>query len=266
MTHQPAAPDAEPDSHRWIKKIWVMVLVGALAVAVWGVVQAVNTSPTGSEVGQAGTQSQAANPTGSAAAPATAGPTSTAGTTPSASPTAKPSAPAASKSAAAKPTAAAPTTPGSGPDLGKDAALAAVPQPVAAPVPLDKAVTVNPGLGVSVDNIAAVDGVAEGIGEIAGPAIRFTVVVANNSGKDLTTNNFAVTVEYGKDKIPAVQLSGPGTAAFPPVIANKQTASATFVFNVPLAQRQQVRILTSLNASSPIAAFEGAVSVSKGTP
>ncbi|MHA7269826.1 hypothetical protein [Arthrobacter sp. HLT1-20] len=256
MTNQQPGPAVVEENRRWTKKIMVVVLVGALALAAWAIAAALGGTPAGNDVGLAGTQSQQATPSTSASGSAAANPSAP----PSPSPPAQSGAPEPAKTPAAVIPSKSPA------EVTKEAALAAVAQPIAAPVPLDKVVTVEPGLDVKVSNIAAVDGVAQGVGEIAGPSIQFTVVVVNNSGQDVPGNNIAVTVEFGKDKSPAVQLSGPGTVAFPAVIANKQTATATFVFNVPLDQRQQVRILTSLNASSPIAAFEGAVSVSKGTP
>lgn len=260
MTNQQPGPAVVEESRRWtkktIRKTMVVVLVCALAIAAWAIAVAVGGTPAGNEVGLASTQTQQAAPSTSASGSAAANPSAP----PSPSPPPQSGVPEPAKTLPAVIPSKSPA------EVSKEAALAAVAQPIAAPVPLDKVVTVEPGLDVKVSNFAAVDGVAQGVGEIAGPSIQFTVVVVNNSGKALQSNNIAVTVEYGTDKSPAVQLSGPGTAAFPAVIADKQTATAAFVFNVPLDQRQQVRILTSLNASSPIAAFEGAVSVSKGTP
>lgn len=260
MTNQQSETAEASNNRRWTKKILVAVVVCALAIAVWGIAQAANQSPAGSDLGATGLESQQSSSTASASA------TAAASATPSSGKTAQPSTPAAAPQPATATAPPAPKATEQEPALSKDAALAAVPQPIATAVPLDQAVTVTPGVGVKVSNIAPVEGVAQGVGEIAGPSIQFTAVVVNNTGGDLASNSIAVMLEYGKDKIPAAQLSGPGVVAFPDVIANKQTATATFVFNVPLDQRQQVRILLSPNASSPIAAFEGAVSASKGTP
>lgn len=256
MTNHQSRQSVPSERRRLAKTLILILLACALALGVWALVQSMGRAATPETPALAGATIDSVSPRPQAStAPATAG-------TQSAPPTAK---------ATAKPTpSAAPKTPPqaapSAPPVGKDAALAAVPQKVAPPVPLNKAVSVQLGVGLSVNTIEAVDGQAQGIGEIAGPAIRFNATVTNSSGAELPAASISVLVEYGKDNTPAAELSGPGKTEFPSVIAKGQSATATFVFNVPVEQRDQVRILISLNASSPIAAFEGAVPVSKGTP
>lgn len=150
------------------------------------------------------------------------------------------------------------------PSVGKDADLAKVEQPVLKPVPLEDSSAIVTGLSATVKDLTAVDGTAQGIGEIAGPAIRFSVVLDNKTAKELSTASTVVTVDYGGAQIPAAPLSGPDVADFPVSVGPGKSVTGTFVFNVPNDQRGQVRILVNYQASLPVAAFEGAAPSNKG--
>lgn len=254
----------EAQHRRWPKKFLAVVVVCVVALVIWGVIQSMGRTSTAAEIsptsaGTNGPPSAVATPTTKAA------PSSAATDAPgeSSAPESPAPEPVAEPTAAPAPT-PEPTPlpeqelPGE-PSLSDDAALAEIPQAVASPVPLDDAAAVKSGLDAKVTNMAAVDGEANGIGEIAGPAIRFSVEVTNDTDADVSTNSVVVSLEYGKDATPAGQLSGPDIADFPPVISKGKTATATYVFNVPVADRGLVRILLSVDASLPIAAFEGAL-------
>jgi hypothetical protein len=137
------------------------------------------------------------------------------------------------------------------------AELGEIKQPVSAAAALDQPVAIDPSVEAHLGPLESVDGQAEGIGEVSGPAVRFLVTMTNKSGKDLPTNNTVVTANAGPDETPVLQLSGPGATSFPAVIPAGQEASATFVFLVPPELRGQVRIFVNYEASSPIAAFAG---------
>lgn len=139
------------------------------------------------------------------------------------------------------------------------AELAEVSQPVSEPVELDETATLTKGLSAEVTDLEAVDGEAEGIGEVAGPAVRFTITLANNTDKPISTDSTVVNVEAGPDAIPALQLSGPGGTSFPNVIEPGESGSATLIFNLPPDLREDVRIYLNHQADLPIAAFTGAV-------
>ena len=253
MTLHIEEPENRPHHNWWNKKVFFVVVAAFLAIGVWGVAQSMDRTSTVSEAAPSNAITSGPAPTMDAA-PASVAPSASA----SASPTATGTATATATEPAPVP---APTSAPAGvePPLSNDAALAAVPQAVAPPVALAAPATVKTGLSAKVTNISAVEGEAKGIGEIAGPAIKFTIEVTNNTGADVSTNGVSVTVEYGKEAIPAGQLSDPVTADFPPVIAKDKSATATYVFSVPVDQRSLVRILLSLEASLPIAAFEGAL-------
>jgi|GEM_PF-1838513 len=135
--------------------------------------------------------------------------------------------------------------------------LATIAQPVAPAVPLTEKKTVKSGITATITELQAVDGVATGIGEISGPALRFKVTVTNGTAAALKLGTALVTLTYGKDNTPASTLSGPGATEFPLTVAARGSASSTLVFGVPTDQRSDVRISFSLDALTPIAVFEG---------
>lgn len=138
--------------------------------------------------------------------------------------------------------------------------LADIPQPVASPVELDAKKTVRTGVAAAVSGLESVQGEARGVGEIAGPALRFTLTVTNDTDKELSLASALVNVTFGTDETPAGELSGPGTAAFPGSVAPGGTAEAVYVFSVPADSRDDVRIYFNLEAETPIAAFAGKAS------
>jgi hypothetical protein len=152
------------------------------------------------------------------------------------------------------------TADGSGPRIAasSDVKLANVAQPVAAPVPLDHAAAVQDGVTADISGLESVRGQAQKPGEVAGPSLRFTVTIHNGTDEPISTANVVVNVGAGHDDLPAISLSGPDVSAFPAAIAPGQSGSASFVFLVPVAQRDIVRILVNFRVDSPIAAFEGA--------
>ena len=142
--------------------------------------------------------------------------------------------------------------------------LAATPQSTAAPVPINAPATLQPGVTATVAGLEAVAGEASGPGEVAGPAIRFTVTVQNQSAQPVSLERALVHVDGGADKAPALQLSGPGAASFPASVDAGATASAVFVFLLPVDQRDPIDIYLNHQVASPIAAFSGAVTTSEG--
>lgn len=178
---------------------------------------------------------------------------------PSETPAAAPSeAPAAAEPAAppAAPPAAEPAAPGPDP-AASYAQLATVEQPVAPPVDISATTAVTEGITAKVEKLEAVQGEAKGIGEIAGPAIRFTVTVTNGTAEAVPLANAIVNVSAGADDAPASQLSGPNTVAFPESVAAGGSASGTFVFSVPVEQRDSVKIYLNYSVAAPVAAFAG---------
>jgi hypothetical protein len=135
--------------------------------------------------------------------------------------------------------------------------LAAIPQPVAAPVAFEAKKTVKGGVTATITELAAVQGEAHGIGEIAGPAVRFTVTVVNDTAAPLSLDGALVEVRYGNEEEPASPLSGPDPVAFPSSVAPGASGTGVFVFAVPPEARDKVTIHFNLEAETPIATFAG---------
>lgn len=146
-----------------------------------------------------------------------------------------------------------------GPAAAGDAELATQDRAVAAPVEIATGSSADAGIDIRVTGMEAVDGEAEGIGEVAGPAVRFTVSVTNNSGKPVDLASAVMTVEAGADKAPCTQLSGPQAEPLPIAVESGQTVTGSYVFLVPVEIRDLVTVYLSYSVDAPVAAFEGEV-------
>lgn len=149
------------------------------------------------------------------------------------------------------------------PKVAADAKQAEVAQAVAKPIPVEKAASTET-FDVSVAKVEGIHGDAEGIGEIAGPAIRFEMTVRNTSDKTISLENAVVLVDYGKEDTPAIQLSESGATDFPAQVEAGKDASGTFVFQIPAAERASFRILFNYSANERIVAFKGTLPHAKG--
>ena len=216
----------QPKRGRWAAPALIAILAAVIVVVVViGVVSAANSPKN------AATTSSAAVPTGSASASASA----TASSSPSAS-----SSPAASST----PTR---TTP----------AAAATPQPtktatISAPTAIVKSLTAK------VTTMVAVQGKANGPGEVAGPSVRFTITITNSTGKAVDLSNTVVNAYYGPDSSPALELEQPGGKAFPASVKSGSAATGIFVFNIPTASRSKVEVTVDTSVNNPVVAFRGA--------
>jgi hypothetical protein len=132
--------------------------------------------------------------------------------------------------------------------------------PTSAPaVGFSKKVTVAPGVVVSVSKIEDVAGKASLPGEVAGPSLRFTVVITNSSSSTISLQNVVVNVYDGADQSPAIELSAPGAKAFPQHVSSGSSGSGVYVYNVPKADRNKVTLTLDYGVNSPTAVFTGAV-------
>lgn len=145
------------------------------------------------------------------------------------------------------------------PPSGPATAGAPVPAPTAPSIPLEAKASPAPGVTIAVGQFEAVDGEAERAGDVAGPAIRFTVSVSNATADPLSLSASLVNLYYGSDVVPAAELNKPGGMALPESVAPGATGSGTFVFTVPEDERDRVFITMDYLIGSPVIAFEGAV-------
>jgi hypothetical protein len=173
--------------------------------------------------------------------------TGTAGTTSSATPTASAASSATVPTPSVSPLKRSTPTPGvtaSSPQPTRTAALAA-------PAPIKKALT------AAVSRMEAVQGTASGPGEVAGPAVRFTITITNTTGKRVDLTNTVVNAYSGTDSAPAIELQSPGAEPFPASVANGASAKGVFVFNIPKADRKHVEITVDTSVLNPVVAFKG---------
>lgn len=142
-------------------------------------------------------------------------------------------------------------------------------QPVAPPVmsklpaPVRASFSARPvvrDLVVTVPRTEGVQGKARGVGELSGPAVRFTVSVSNTSDAAKNLDLVVVNAYYGSDDKPASSLSGPGAKALPARLPGGATAEGRYVFAIPAAERGRVRLDFSYDVRAPRVVFVGPVS------
>jgi hypothetical protein len=114
------------------------------------------------------------------------------------------------------------------------------------------------GLNVKVGSLTSVNGVAHGVGEISGPAIKFTVTVKNPTSAAISLSSVVLNLYSGADKNPTVQLSHSGGTNLPASVAPGATVTGVYVFTVPSDQRNLIQITFDYKAGAPMLVFQGA--------
>ena len=114
------------------------------------------------------------------------------------------------------------------------------------------------GPTVRLSSIGHVAGQAVGPGEIAGPAIRVSIVIENRGSTDLDLAFVAVNAYIGADRRPAGTLTQPAGSPFGGVLKPGERATGVYLFTVPTAERDQVTLVVDYLAGQPAAVFTGA--------
>jgi hypothetical protein len=127
----------------------------------------------------------------------------------------------------------------------------------APPVAIDEEADAGTGMTFRLETLEAVKGEATGPGEIAGPAVRVTVIATNDSPSPVLVEGVVVDLTYGPDATSAAPLSGPGVVRFAGEVAPGASATGVYVFDVPVDQRGAVKVLVSYLASVSPVVFEG---------
>lgn len=218
----------------------VAVLVAALAVVAVVVVLALRsagvfgtTDPAPGSTATAGSPTEPGSPV-AASGSASPGVSASPGTTPSAGATGRSSASKAPSGKAGQ---------------GK-------PQPTRSPVPLKTPAEIQSGLTASISDMRAVEGEAQGPGEIAGPAVRFTLHMRNDSDRELPLTTTVVNVYYGKDERPASPLESQSTP-LPAAVGPGSEVTATYVYVIPEKSRDDVLITVDYSVDVSLVAFRG---------
>lgn len=220
----------------------VVILAAVLALVLVAVIVLVAQSRRVTEIAPP----PVSTPAGSAApsASATASASVTAAPSESASGSASPEA-TSSPTRSAAPTGTAQPTAGGGNQSTKT------------PVPIEKDSEVKPGLTARVDKLAAVDGKAEGPGEVSGPALRFQVVVDNSTDRRADLSTTVVNLYYGDDKTPGSPIGKPGGSPLPASVAAGAKADGTYLFVVPEDERDTILITVDYSVDTSVVAFSG---------
>jgi hypothetical protein len=149
------------------------------------------------------------------------------------------------------PSATVPFVPGNG-DTVPVQTVATLP-----PVAIDEPADTTTGMTFRLERLEAVQGEATGPGEIAGPAVRVTVVATNGTTSPVLLDGTVVDLIYGPDHTSAAPLSGPGAERFAASIDPGASATAVYVFDVPVDQRAEVSVIVSYLASVSPVVFTG---------
>lgn len=145
-----------------------------------------------------------------------------------------------------------------------DEELGRTPQKKNKAVKLNEKVQVLDGMTIGIANLAAVSGIADEPGEVAGDAVKVTVTLTNTSASPADTSGVVVDLEAGPNSVPGMALQGSGTTTFPASIAPGASATADYVFVVDPNQRARVSVLVNYTVTAPIAVFEGTAPPAKG--
>lgn len=208
------------------KTLWVWVGVAVAAVVVvWVSVALWPTSTDGAAPGPSSSATGSPSPSVTEVATPSATPSGDA-TDPSATPDARPT----------QPPGARPTQP---------------------PVDLEDEVEVSDGLGAELVKIESVEGVVTIPGEVAGPALRITLRVTNDTADDFATPAMVVNLYTGKDLTPAGPLLKPGGKEFPQTVPSGKSATGVYLFTVPKDQRDDVTVEVDLGVGTPVVVFRG---------
>ncbi len=97
------------------------------------------------------------------------------------------------------------------------------------------------GAEATVTKIESVQSSAELPGEISGPALRFTIK-ATAGDKPLDLSTVVVNTYFGSERTPAIEVGAPGGKPFSGEVSPGKSATGVYVFNVPVAQRDLVRL------------------------
>lgn len=155
------------------------------------------------------------------------------------------------------PPALAPTEPTPEPSGPTDAVDEAPPSLAA--VGLDQTAEVGDGVTASITSLEAIDGTANGPGNVAGPALRATLRIDNGTTGPVSLGGVSVDLASGPELVPASPLDDPSEDPFAGTIAPGEHAQGVYVFSIPEADRGSVTLSVGYQAGAPILVFTGPV-------
>ncbi len=155
-----------------------------------------------------------------------------------------------------RPTGTVPPPPPTPEPTGPTEDAAALP-PSLAPVALTEEAAVGNGVTATVEDLEAVQGSAQGPGQVAGPAVRVTVRIVNGTDAPVSLDAVAVDVTTGPDASPASPLEDVSAVPFTGTVGPGGSAVGAYVFTVPADQRDAVTVAVGYQAGAPYLVFTG---------
>lgn len=131
--------------------------------------------------------------------------------------------------------------------------------PELAPVAPDEPADNGDGLVAEIAAMKAVEGEAVQAGEIAGPAVQFTLRLTNDTDAPLDLGLIAVNAYIGAAKTPAGGLVKPGAAPFEGTLDVGESAEGVYVYSIPEGERGDVTVTLDYRAGQPAFVFRGDV-------
>ncbi|WP_072313819.1 hypothetical protein [Agrococcus sp. Marseille-P2731] len=174
---------------------------------------------------------------------------------PSAQPSGAPSEPAPAGSASAAPT-APPAHTGS-PNPASDSPIAPEAAPVAPTEVAEQEIAADQLVRVLLALVEQVEGEALAPGEIAGPAIRLTIEVVNDTDAAIDAGLIAVNTYFGAERAPGNSLMQPGGDPFAGSIAPGQSARGVYLFEAADAALADVLVGVDVVPGQPTFTFRG---------
>lgn len=124
-------------------------------------------------------------------------------------------------------------------------------------VPIDE-VARTEGVAVEVESVEAVTAGRDIPGEKSGPAVKVTIRIVNESETPVDTAGASVNLTYGgEDRTPATPVTDPDATLWPVSVAPGESATAVFIFAVPLDSEGDLRVTVDLLATAPDVVFVG---------
>lgn len=133
------------------------------------------------------------------------------------------------------------------------------PPPSRPAVALDETAVVGDGVTASISSFEAIDGTANGPGNVAGPALRVTVRIDNGTDGPVSLGGVSVDLASGEDLVPASPLDDPSEAPFTGTVDPGESAEGVYVFSIPVKDRGSVTLSVGYQAGAPIMVFTGPV-------
>jgi hypothetical protein len=124
-------------------------------------------------------------------------------------------------------------------------------------VGLDQPAAVGNGITAVVSSLEAIDGTAQGPGNVTGPALRATLRITNGTADPVSLDAVAVDLATGPDLSPASPLDDPSRDPFSGTVAPGETAEGVYVFTVPVDDRAAVTLSVGYQAGAPFLVFTG---------